>query len=261
MFRVYRFGQAKPCYIYRFISKGTIEQKIYFRQVLKESLSERVVDKNAKERNFTKDDVSELYRFTVATEESPVTTVPSDNVLADLVLKHPYWIGNHYEHDTLLQDDADDLNEEEKRIAWEEYERERERAHTPPPNVMNNILGSDASGHCNMSGSTNIPGMSNMHGVNYIPGMVDMHATSNISGASKQPGPSNPNSTTNAAIPNPPPFKPGSGMQSSSSPFVPISTALGTSGGGRLMGNYTEQTGNQQLPSLIYNNLPLPPIR
>ncbi|KAH8833687.1 DNA repair protein, SNF2 family [Flagelloscypha sp. PMI_526] len=62
--RVWRDGQKKECFVYRFISKGTIEEKIFQRQASKQALSSSVVDeKEDVERHFSGDDLRQLFLF------------------------------------------------------------------------------------------------------------------------------------------------------------------------------------------------------
>ncbi|KAH9951477.1 DNA repair protein SNF2 family [Amylocystis lapponica] len=62
--RVWRDGQKKECFVYRFISTGTIEEKIFQRQANKQALSSAVVDeKEDTERHFSLDSLRKLFLF------------------------------------------------------------------------------------------------------------------------------------------------------------------------------------------------------
>lgn len=51
--------------------------------------------------------------------------------MAELLAEQPQWIVSYHEHDSLLeQRPEEDLTEEERRSAWEEYERERQGLYT-----------------------------------------------------------------------------------------------------------------------------------
>lgn len=67
--RVWRDGQKKDCFVYRFIATGTIEEKIFQRQSHKQSLSSCVVDSAEDvERHFTLDSLRELFQYNGATK-------------------------------------------------------------------------------------------------------------------------------------------------------------------------------------------------
>eukprot|EP01094_Clydonella_sp_ATCC50884_P001697 TRINITY_DN11277_c0_g1_i1.p1 TRINITY_DN11277_c0_g1~~TRINITY_DN11277_c0_g1_i1.p1 ORF type:complete len:347 (+),score=69.21 TRINITY_DN11277_c0_g1_i1:1655-2695(+) len=62
MARVWRPGQKKDCYIYRLICTGTIEEKIYQRQVTKMALSSAIVEKQTNDTpNFSTSDLKDLF--------------------------------------------------------------------------------------------------------------------------------------------------------------------------------------------------------
>lgn len=89
IFRIYRFGQTKPCYVYRLLAEATMEEKIYERQVTKLSLAGRVVDEHQIERHYTMSNLQELYRFEPTPKDqwkSPI--LPKDDVLAKILKNH-----------------------------------------------------------------------------------------------------------------------------------------------------------------------------
>ncbi|XP_052283753.1 transcriptional regulator ATRX-like [Dreissena polymorpha] len=132
IFRAYRFGQVKPVYVYRFLAQGTMEEKIYERQVTKQSLSQRVVDEHQIERHFTAADLQELYRFIPDRlddpnrKERPLPILPKDHMLAEISTTNKEWIVTFHEHDSLLENvEEQKLTEDEKKAAWEDYENEK----------------------------------------------------------------------------------------------------------------------------------------
>ncbi|XP_058825993.1 transcriptional regulator ATRX homolog isoform X2 [Topomyia yanbarensis] len=146
IFRVYRFGQNKPCYVYRFLAMGTMEEKIYERQVTKQAISKRVIDEQQIDRHYKENDLQELYRYDNIDpqEPRPMPNLPKDRLFAELLKKFDTLLYKYHEHDSLLENKEEEtLNEEERKAAWEEFEQEKNR-----PPVIN--YGTSAFGGLSM---------------------------------------------------------------------------------------------------------------
>ncbi|XP_075040535.1 transcriptional regulator ATRX [Mixophyes fleayi] len=135
IFRVYRFGQTKAVFVYRFLAQGTMEEKIYDRQIAKQSLSFRVIDQQQIERHFTMNELTELYTFEPDLLDDPnsekkkkreTPKLPKDTVLAELLQIRKEQIVTYHEHDSLLDHKEEEaLTEEDRKAAWDEYEAEK----------------------------------------------------------------------------------------------------------------------------------------
>uniref|UniRef100_A0A8C7NEH0 DNA helicase n=1 Tax=Oncorhynchus mykiss TaxID=8022 RepID=A0A8C7NEH0_ONCMY len=137
IFRVYRFGQLKAVFVYRFLAQGTMEEKIYDRQVAKQSLSFRVVDQQQIQRHFTLFELTELYMFEPDLLDDPnsekkskriTPLLPKDIVLAELLQICKEQIVRYHEHESLLDHkEEEELSEADRKAAWAEYEAEVKR--------------------------------------------------------------------------------------------------------------------------------------
>ncbi|XP_037030534.1 DNA excision repair protein ERCC-6-like isoform X2 [Bradysia coprophila] len=120
IFRIYRMGQNKQCYIYRLLSMGTMEEKIYSRSVTKQAMSCRVVDRQQIDRHYSMNELDELYSLTKTDMAKRVPPIaPRDELLAHLLRKYPNMIYKYLEHDSLLANKVEEeLNDIEKNEAW-----------------------------------------------------------------------------------------------------------------------------------------------
>nr|DBA18367.1 TPA: hypothetical protein GDO54_016620 [Pyxicephalus adspersus] len=134
--RVYRYGQRKPCHIYRLVSDFTLERKIYDRQITKQGMSDRVVDDLNPEMNFTRREVENLLHF--VEEEPDLTKQHLDSAkFPEVVLQkacnmYPHLITKDpFQHESLLLDRKEQkLTLAEKKAAKRGYEEEK-RASVP----------------------------------------------------------------------------------------------------------------------------------
>ncbi|PKA46223.1 DNA repair and recombination protein RAD54 [Apostasia shenzhenica] len=150
IYRVWRYGQKKPVYAYRLLAHGTMEEKIYKRQVTKESLAARVVDRQQIHRTMSKEEILHLFDFgdddmhdgsldniVLPVQDNPGfsqrRTIPApphpcDKIMESLLSRHqPRWIANFHEHETLLQENEEErLSKEEQELAWANFQQSLE---------------------------------------------------------------------------------------------------------------------------------------
>ncbi|KAL8737737.1 MAG: hypothetical protein Q9181_001394 [Wetmoreana brouardii] len=63
MARIHRDGQKRPCFIYRFLMAGGIDEKIWQRQIVKLGLASNIMDQKAESSSFTREDLKDLFRL------------------------------------------------------------------------------------------------------------------------------------------------------------------------------------------------------
>lgn len=109
--------------------QGTMEEKIYERQVTKLAIAKRVIDEHQIDRHYKENDLMELYKTNLVPEEPrKQPPLPKDRMFALQLQKFDKIIYKYHEHDSLLENKHEEtLNEEEMKAAWEEFEAEKSR--------------------------------------------------------------------------------------------------------------------------------------
>ncbi|KAL1021367.1 hypothetical protein UPYG_G00012390 [Umbra pygmaea] len=158
--RVYRYGQKKPCHIYRLVCDFTLEKKIYDRQISKKGMSDRVVDDLNPVLSFTRREVESLLHF--VEQEPDVSQVKlqlrpdMETSIREVCQLYPHLVTQQpFHHESLLLDHREmKLTRTEKAAARKSYEDEK-RASVPytRPSYAHYYPASDQS-------LTNIPAFS-----------------------------------------------------------------------------------------------------
>ncbi|XP_039748598.1 uncharacterized protein LOC120625599 isoform X2 [Pararge aegeria] len=138
--RVYRYGQRKPCFVYRFVMDCCLERKIYDRQINKQGMADRVVDECNPDAVLSMKEITNLcYDNDEKVPEIKDLLEYKDKYIdvlmqgvitlhSKLLCKEPF------QHESLLVDRKEKkLSSAEKRLAQRGYELEKKAALAPKP--------------------------------------------------------------------------------------------------------------------------------
>uniref|UniRef100_A0A6V3JD13 Helicase C-terminal domain-containing protein n=1 Tax=Lotharella globosa TaxID=91324 RepID=A0A6V3JD13_9EUKA len=131
--RCYRFGQKRNVFIYRLVSAGSIEDKVFRRQLERESLASQIVDETKTARTFNAkylEDVIKDCRQRIKTNNETCTRLLGKTVSIDQALRKAYnvigqrWIADCKRYTVLLPQEKEERDEELRNTALQEYQRE-----------------------------------------------------------------------------------------------------------------------------------------
>ncbi|XP_023947915.1 uncharacterized protein LOC112052903 [Bicyclus anynana] len=138
--RVYRYGQRKPCFVYRFVMDCCLERKIYDRQINKQGMADRVVDECNPDAVLSMKEITNL----CYDNDEKVPEIKDllefkdkyiDVLMQGVITLHSKLLCKEpFQHESLLVDRKEKkLSSAEKRLAQRGYELEKKAALAPKP--------------------------------------------------------------------------------------------------------------------------------
>ncbi|CAK1553583.1 unnamed protein product [Leptosia nina] len=138
--RVYRYGQRKPCFVYRFVMDCCLEKKIYDRQINKQGMADRVVDECNPDAVLSMKEITNLCFDNDEKESEPKDLLEYKDKYIDVLMQgiltlHSKLLTKEpFQHESLLVDRKEKkLSSAEKRLAQRGYELEKKAASAPKP--------------------------------------------------------------------------------------------------------------------------------
>ncbi|XP_041975936.1 uncharacterized protein LOC121730827 [Aricia agestis] len=136
--RVYRYGQKKPCFVYRFVMDCCLEKKIYDRQINKQGMADRVVDECNPDAVLSMKEITNLCFDNDEKDLEPKDLTEHKDKYLDMLMQgiitlHSRLLSKEpFQHESLLVDRKEKkLSSAEKRLAQRGYELEKKAAATP----------------------------------------------------------------------------------------------------------------------------------
>ncbi|KAJ0179964.1 hypothetical protein K1T71_004555 [Dendrolimus kikuchii] len=151
--RVYRYGQRKPCFVYRFVMDWCLEKKIYDRQINKQGMADRVVDECNPDAVLSMKEITNLC-FDNDEKESEAKDLSEfkdkyiDVLMQGIITQHWKLLSKEpFQHESLLVDRKEKkLSSAEKRLAQRGYELEKKAASAPkPPPAYRTVRAADGT--------------------------------------------------------------------------------------------------------------------
>ena len=109
-----RYGQSRPCHIYRLVTDNTVERRIYDRQVNKQGMADRVVDEQNPDNHLHTKDLNGVivdnerdptYYLEPETAREARESYPEDPVLQKVLEKcYRLFTKLPFKHESLLVD-------------------------------------------------------------------------------------------------------------------------------------------------------------
>ncbi|XP_026328424.1 uncharacterized protein LOC113236525 isoform X3 [Hyposmocoma kahamanoa] len=138
--RVYRYGQKKACFVYRFVMDCCLEKKIYDRQINKQGMADRVVDECNPDAVLSMKEITNLCFDNDEKETEPKDLSEHkdryiDVLMQGILTQHGTLLTKEpFQHESLLVDRKEKkLSSAEKRLAQRGYELEKKAASAPKP--------------------------------------------------------------------------------------------------------------------------------
>ena len=196
--RIFRYGQTKECFVYRFIFDNSLEMKIFDRQINKQSVSNQVVDAINTNTNLTSVQINSMVEGLENIEEPPIPEFAerelnaySDPIMRIICGELNFCLTKKpLPHESLLAESEETkLTKYEKRLAEAEYNRAVMEKH------YSNSNSSSARNQTNNPYQNMDPGLQ--------PGTYQPGAPPQSS--APQPGPSSQPNVGSVPFPPPPP--------------------------------------------------------